>query len=158
MTRPAKKSETLEIRLPFETKTAFMARCRDEGLTASEAVRTFIDQRLSGAERRGPRGWRRRAQAAAGVLVLLGAGATALPSLAGTLDRAGFSGLDRNGDGRLSRAEFSAAGLHLDSGPAVLADEADAALRRQVLDRAFRASDANGDGAVTFVEYRQSSR
>ena len=36
--RPPKKSESLEIRLPFDTKQAFMARCRDEGVTASEAV------------------------------------------------------------------------------------------------------------------------
>jgi hypothetical protein len=42
-----KKSETLEIRLPYPTKLAFMARCRDEGRSASEALRLFIDGHLA---------------------------------------------------------------------------------------------------------------
>ena len=54
--RAPKKSETLEVRLPFETKSAFMARCQDEGRTASEAVRGFIEAELErGARRRPPR-------------------------------------------------------------------------------------------------------
>ena len=38
-----KKSESLEIRLPYPTKQAFMARCRDDGRSASDALRAFID-------------------------------------------------------------------------------------------------------------------
>ena len=41
--RPLKKTETIEIRLPHDTKTAFMARCRAEGRTASDVLRRFID-------------------------------------------------------------------------------------------------------------------
>lgn len=44
--RPLKKSETVEIRLPHATKTAFMDKCRTEGRTASEAIRRFIDSEL----------------------------------------------------------------------------------------------------------------
>ena len=40
--RKLKKSETLEIRLPYPTKLAFMARCQDAGVSASEALRGFI--------------------------------------------------------------------------------------------------------------------
>ena len=45
--KPPKKTETVEIRLPHATKTAFMARCRDEGRTASDAIRRFIDAELN---------------------------------------------------------------------------------------------------------------
>ena len=44
--RPLKKSETVEIRLPHATKTAFMEKCRAEGRTASDAIRRFIDREL----------------------------------------------------------------------------------------------------------------
>ena len=36
--RPLKKTETIEIRLPHDTKTAFMARCRAEGRTEREVA------------------------------------------------------------------------------------------------------------------------
>ena len=41
-----KKSETLEVRLPHSKKEAFKAACEKEGITASHAVRTFIDAYL----------------------------------------------------------------------------------------------------------------
>jgi hypothetical protein len=45
-TRKAKKSETLEVRLPHETKQAFLTACREDGTTASEVVRESIDSYL----------------------------------------------------------------------------------------------------------------
>lgn len=110
-----KKSETLEIRLPHQTKTAFMARCQTEGRTASEAVRRFIDGEIAGAEPRRPRVslWQALAAAAAGLAI----GAVAAPSLAQTTHaqintqsdpRAAFDRLDRNHDGVVSYAEFRA--------------------------------------------------
>lgn len=105
--RKLKKSETLEVRLPFETKTAFMARCRDEGRTASEAVRTYIDAEIGAAppvRREGMRGWRAAAAAAAAGLAL---GAVAAPSLAKTSSpQATFQTLDVNHDGVLTPAEY----------------------------------------------------
>ena len=40
--RKLKKSESLEIRIPYPTKQAFMARCRDGGRSASEALRLLL--------------------------------------------------------------------------------------------------------------------
>jgi hypothetical protein len=103
--RTPKKSETLEVRLPHQTKTAFMARCRDDGQTASEAVRGFIETELVAGSRRGRlRLWQMAAAAAAGLAL----GAVAAPSLARTVsaDEAAFVRLDQNHDGALSLAEF----------------------------------------------------
>jgi hypothetical protein len=127
MTRPLspKKSETLEIRLPHQTKTAFMARCQDEGRTASETVRRFIDGELHGAapRRARPALWPALGQALAAAVAGLAIGAVAAPSLAqtslaqtslgqtahaGTDPRAAFDRLDRNHDGVVSFDEFRA--------------------------------------------------
>lgn len=107
--KPPKKSEVLEVRLPYETKTAFMARCRETRRTASEAVRVFIEQELDGkaAKPSRPRGlaWRALAAALAGLAV----GAVAAPSLARptTTSHTAFDRLDANHDGVLSFEEFS---------------------------------------------------
>ncbi len=100
--RPPKKSETLEVRLPHQTKAAFMARCRGRGQTASEAVRTYIETDLTGRTR--SRLWQAAAAAAAGLAL----GAVAAPALARTAptDHATFERLDRNRDGALSPTEF----------------------------------------------------
>lgn len=103
--KPPKKSETLEVRLPYRTKLAFMTRCRDEGQTASEAVRGFIETELGARPRaRRTRLWQALAAASAGLAL----GAVAAPSLARTAapDEAVFARLDRNHDGALSIAEF----------------------------------------------------
>ncbi|HEY3948611.1 EF-hand domain-containing protein [Phenylobacterium sp.] len=122
MTRPLKKSETIEIRLPYPTKLAFMARCRDEGRSASEALRGFIDGELAG--RAAPSAHPLRMRLAIGALVAAALGAVALPSLAHTNQRAAFdclardraaisaadfARLDADHDGRVSYAEFQAA-------------------------------------------------
>jgi hypothetical protein len=101
-----KKSETLEIRLPYPTKLAFMESCRAEGRSASEALRHFIDGHLEGpkAARPGPR---RARHLVAGALVAAAVGAIALPSLARPGLQAGFERLDLNGDKAISLAEFA---------------------------------------------------
>jgi hypothetical protein len=114
MTQPRlKKSETLEIRLPYPTKLAFMARCRDEGRTASEALRGYIDGAVEARPAR-----KARRNLIAGALVAAAVGAIALPSLAhptlrAQFDRlaaaADFARLDTDHDGKISFAEFSAA-------------------------------------------------
>ena len=106
--KPPKKTETVEIRLPHATKTAFMARCRAEGRTASDAIRRFIDAELSqnSATRRAPRlGWR-PLLAVAGLAL----GAVAAPSLAQSSppSRAAFDRMDRNHDGVVSFDEYRA--------------------------------------------------
>lgn len=103
--RPPKKTETLEIRLPPETKAAFMARCQGARRTASEALRDFIDQELRTTPRRRSAVWRVLSAALAGLAV----GAVAAPSLARPSGSdAAFQRLDANHDGVLSLDEFKA--------------------------------------------------
>ena len=108
-----KKSESLEIRLPHATKQAFMARCRDEGRSASEALRGFIDGELTEPPA-APAG-RRRARLVAGALIAAAVGAVALPSLAhtsipapvrGFMLRSAFLRMDANHDGVVSFEEY----------------------------------------------------
>ena len=105
--RKLKKSESLEIRIPYPTKQAFMARCRDEGRSASDVLRGYIDGQL---ETRRPvpasRGtWR----LIAGVAIAAAVGAAAVPSLARPgLRAAEFARLDANHDGAVTLAEFRA--------------------------------------------------
>ena len=101
--RLPKKSETLEVRLPHQTKTAFMARCQAEGRTASDAVRGFIEGELSPVRRTRVRGWQALVVALAGLAI----GAVAAPSLAQTTGHASFAQLDRNNDGVLSPLEYA---------------------------------------------------
>ena len=106
--KPPKKSESIEIRLSHEAKTAFMERCRDEQLTASEAIRLFIDDRLgqrSNPRRRRAASWRIVAAGIAGAVLGLGVAAPAL-AWAGQDKRPVFDQLDRNHDGVLNYQEF----------------------------------------------------
>jgi hypothetical protein len=129
-----KKSETLEIRLPYPTKLAFMARCRDEGRSASEALRGFIEGHIEPprAVRRSPlrllsgrliSGRLISGRLVAGALVAAAVGAIALPSLARPSLRAQFDRLDLAGHGAISLTDFA----RLDS---------------------------NHDGEVSFAEFR----
>jgi hypothetical protein len=153
MARPPKKSETLEIRLPHETKAAFMARCGQDGVTASQALRGFIETRI--AEDSRPPAWRRWAKIAAGAAVALGVAGAALPSLAGPLARTGFDQLDANDNGSLSLAEFAAgARAEVRIEGRVTAPAPD--LRRALLDQAFRQADLDGDGGLSPAEYREA--
>lgn len=106
-TRRLKKSESLEIRIPYPTKEAFMARCRADGRSASEAVRAFIDQQLEApAVARAPR---KGLRLVVGAAIAAAVGAAALPSLARpSLSHAPFDRLDTDHDGALSRAEYDA--------------------------------------------------
>jgi hypothetical protein len=50
-TQRVKKSETLEVRIPHETKQAFLTACREDGTTASEVVRAQVQTYLDVRER-----------------------------------------------------------------------------------------------------------
>ena len=99
-----KKSETLEVRIPYSTKEAFMARCRADGRSASEAVRGFIEAEVEGT----PRRRRLIGRLAAGALLAAAAGAVAAPTLAHTNRTAEFQRMDVNHDGVVTLQEFRA--------------------------------------------------
>lgn len=103
-----KKNDSIEIRLPDETKAAFREKCRREGRTASEAVRSFIDEQLEPGVRvrRSRRSiWRIDLAVAAGAVL---GGGIAAPSIAASSDtsRSAFHALDRDHDGALTYEEF----------------------------------------------------
>lgn len=106
--KPPKKSESLEIRIPYPTKQAFMARCQAEGRSASEALRGFIDEHLEAQAGPAQRSWRRW-RLAAGALVLAGMAAAAAPTLARPSLQAEFQRLDANHDRMVTLDELSRA-------------------------------------------------
>ena len=168
--RRLKKSEFLEVRLPYPTKQAFMDRCRAEGRSASETVRAFIDAHLEGrSARRAPGKGTRLAAAAA---ALMACGLAAAPSFARTTVSADFARLDGDHDGRLSLAEFQrSARVQIALAPApdawlrnvgLAAAPAepvlDIPLRREVTAAAFAQIDADRDGSISLPEYRRFRR
>jgi Ca2+-binding EF-hand superfamily protein len=118
--RPPKKSAMLEVRLPHETKLAFMRRCRALGLSASEVVRGQIERFLAATA---PEQERRmklpipdhvltlasRPQAAMLAAALaLGVGFIATPSIATPDLREAFNRFDADHDGEMTLDEFRA--------------------------------------------------
>jgi hypothetical protein len=114
-----KKSESLEIRIPHATKAAFMARCREDGQSASEALRMFIEAHLDGTvekPRAVERPSNRTLRLVVGALIAAAVGAAAAPSLARvgqsrvsvatSHDRSDFMRMDGDGDGVVSFAEY----------------------------------------------------
>jgi hypothetical protein len=163
MARPDKKSESLEIRIPHALKCAFMARCRADGTSASATVRGFIADHVAAPRGAGPRRWLRLA---AGATAALGLTATALPSLAGSVERAGFDRLDADRDGALAPAEFARDakvtarvdgrdGLPTLGAGELTLDARDGELRSLILRAAFARLDQDRDGALSFDEYRR---
>jgi len=148
--RGPKKSETLEIRLPHAQKQAFMARCRSEGRSASEALRAFIEQALDE-----PRRPTRRLRWVAVGLAAVSLGAIAAPSLARPSLPAQFARLDANHDGRLSPAEFErGASVQIVVGLGAVRNLTPAD-REGLLRREFGRIDANGDGEIALDEFRR---
>jgi Ca2+-binding EF-hand superfamily protein len=117
--KPAKKGESLEIRLSHATKQAFMTRCRQQGHSASAVVRRFIEDYLAaqGIVRLPQRSETRMASlrkgahlASATTAGLIAVGALTLASVTSSSAwpdlRATFAELDGNADGSISPEEF----------------------------------------------------
>lgn len=165
-----KKSEFLEVRIAHRTKQAFMARCRSNGSSASETLRGFVEDYLSGpATPCSPRSKALRWLAAAGALTIFGA--LAAPTLARPSVPAEFARLDVSGDGGVSFDEF-AKGATLDvtlsvgaQGPVLPVEGIglgsrrthlglDADVRRRIVREAFDEIDADHNGELSLAEFR----
>jgi hypothetical protein len=155
--RREKKSEMLQVRLPYSLKLDFMARCAAAGTSASDVVRGLIEDwmareaggdrhpapalvPLQGAPVRSPKVTlmqivRRSSHmtAAAFVVGLAGLAVLAPPSEA---TPEGFTALDRNADGVLTAADFPG----------------------EFGNRIVEALDTNKDGEVTPDEFGDSSK
>lgn len=114
--RHEKQSESLEVRLGYTTKRAFMEACRERGMTASEVVRQFVE---AYPVRPARRPWVRLPTklteypmniALTAMLVTSLAASTFLPSQMATADRddpeRSFSHLDPDGDGYFTRLDL----------------------------------------------------
>jgi hypothetical protein len=122
MEREPKKTDFLEVRLAWETKRAFMAKCRENGISASRLVRGWIHRYVHGAPQASS-GWpkelpmlikrqSRIGRIAAATLAFGGAGIAivtlAFPASAASDPRldAVFDWMDSSKDRSISAAEF----------------------------------------------------
>lgn len=114
-----KKSESIEVRVPWRLKQEFMARARREGRSASEVIRDLMEgyvrrpaqrsaqQTLETAMnviRKRPRAGFAAVLGAAGISAVL---ASTIPAGAAPDLRAHFMHLDANGDGIVTMAEIA---------------------------------------------------
>jgi Ca2+-binding EF-hand superfamily protein len=168
--REPKKSETLEIRIPHETKTAFMSACRAKGVSASDVLRTCISGHLESAGRT-PLHWTkeirmafsekpRRRRILLGSTGALAAGIAmvtlAVPAHAAIDPRlaAVFGWMDADHDGRVSRAEYVGASASAPPLGAVgiVVETIAPPPRGETQEALFRRLDADGDGSLTVAE------
>ncbi len=155
-----KKTETIELRLSHETKQAFMARCRTAGVSASEALRSFIADYLDGRAARFRKRDRKRLALRIGLVVgaLAAATAVAEPALARASVSATFERLDASHDGQVSFAEFSRgakADIVLGVGPAVDSEQLSPDLKARILRESFDRIDADRNGEIDLAEFRR---
>ena len=124
-TRPpqksAKKTDSLEVRVPYAVKRDFMARTRARGRTASAVLREFIDAYLAGAVPSEERSMLKRLAtpaAATAVIATVVAAHVMVPTAASAAPnfKSVFDQLDSDKDGKLSADELA--------GHPLLADEA----------------------------------
>ena len=158
--RKEKKSESLDIRLPYEQKRAFMEATRKRGETASQALRQYISSYIEEARladqpnpvqeitmtlaRHRLKTIATAAGAALGAFTI-----TALPSAA---DSAAFDHLDKNGDGLITEGEILPghdadiiARLDTDNSGGVSREELDAAGNRIVIKKQVSEDGADGE-------------
>lgn len=114
-----KKSDTLQIRIPHETKKEFLDACQEDRVSASEVLRRSIldylsfRKRPSSPERKGlllmiPHTIRKKRYLAAGAAGVVAFSIfAAMPSAAEPDFQTVFRRLDANGDGKLDLGEFT---------------------------------------------------
>ena len=170
MRNEPKKIESLEVRLPPETKAAFMAACRANGKSASEVIRSYVERYVrlaSGAPNHSPMELNMvfaRSTLKAKTIAGLVAGAVATcaitllgtPALASPDDRiaALFQWLDRDRNEGLSMAEFVSTPEDAPSTGAIRVDVTTKTPPKpgETRDALFRRLDRSRDGSLSLGE------
>ncbi|MAK61157.1 MAG: hypothetical protein CMK09_09290 [Ponticaulis sp.] len=141
--REEKKSESLEVRLPYSQKIAFMEACKREGISASEALRAGIAEFLEAHERQSQSSnplkevvtlMRLNTKKTIGSLMALSIGTAMFAAMPSAAQDELFAKLDKNNDGVLTAGEISKN------------DE-----------RVFAVLDKNGDGQISASEFQREA-
>ncbi len=168
--KPAKKTETIEVRISHEKKQDFMAACRDRGSSASAVIRNFIDAYVMDADRaphpnlikeftmvRFIQSTRGRLAALVGCLAIGAVMAT--PSVAADPRvEAVFQWWDADHDGGVSLEEFMDEAKNNDSAPPPGSAFEIGMTTKEVpspdepRDAMFRRLDSNHDGVLSLAE------
>jgi hypothetical protein len=169
MRRGPKKTESIEVRLPDETKQAFMKACERRSTSASAVLRSFIERYVRSASR-APIHWNEelqmlltgtsmRTRAAAGAIVAtFAAGVVAVsiatPARAATdpLLAAVYQWMDTNHDGKLSAAEFLSPRSDEPFGAIGVVVDTKTRPANETPKALFARLDANHDGSISLGE------
>ena len=181
MKREPKKTEFLEVRLPWATKLAFMTRCRERGVSASRLIRDWIDSYLLSPSRAPieptqesamlPIRKRRYAAVGTALTALVGTGIIAAlasaPASAASDPRllAVFDWTDIDNDGRISKAEFFGDQRPVDPQPrsaerealALTVDSKVPPRPGETREALFERLDSDGDGTLSSAEFVEGS-
>ena len=170
--RKVKKSETIELRIGWDEKQAFKHVCEQDGVAASERLRTLIQAHLSEqAEQSSPLSERisqmsqiltQRPRTFIAAITSTAAAlaiAAAAPSMAGIDTQAAFARMDTDRNGQISFDEFYAQiaedGLFLGPDAPIDAPERLASESEILgsLHREYALYDRNRDGAIEHREF-----
>lgn len=142
--REEKKSETLEVRLPYSQKIAFMNACKREGISASEALRAGIAEFLDAHDRQSQRSnplkevvtlMRLNTKKTIGSLMALSLGTAIFAAMPSAAEDELFAKFDKNDDGVLTAGEISK-----NDG------------------KVFEVLDTNGDGQISADEFQREAQ
>jgi hypothetical protein len=164
--REPKKTESLEVRVSHETKTAFMAACAKAGVSASTVLRRCMARHIAAADRAPSRRKElamlsdqlRRPIPAAAAATLTGLAATMLvtPAQAAIDPRvaAVFDWMDADGNGGIDAGEFAGTNTNMPSSDAIVIEMTGRTPPSPGETRAglFRRLDTNHDSLLTADE------
>jgi len=164
MKREPKKSETLQVRLPHGMKRDFMRRCEDENRPASDVLRDFIESYLARpveilTSEKAVMIRRTFVYPAAAAAALLGAVVMLTPQTSqATSLRGDFAAMDADKDGVVALGEFKRPddGVIYSMRPGVAEPKPASGWRpaKSGLGETFARLDSDGDGKLSFQEYR----